>query len=355
MLFAFVLPNLAGGGAEKAILKTGLALAERGHEVHVFLLERQVNYAADHRIRLHFVADKIRRGCWGKRSLALRLQRQVSCISPDLLVSTLPFADEVTRLTGLPNHWCRIANTLSREIDSLRLGPPLKAERRLRRYKALYGSRPLIAVSAGVASDLKNGLGLKSRVVTVPNPFDFDAIRSASREPLSQPQSRGYVLHVARFSSQKRHDLLLDAWAMVPGEVDLILLTEPTKELQAMISARGLSDRVKVAGFQSNPYPWMARARLLVQCSDYEGLPNVLIESLICGTPVVSTDCPSGPREILGETLPSALIPCGDASALASRIRDFLAQPPPLARVDLSAYGSDKTALAYEAIAREKR
>jgi glycosyltransferase involved in cell wall biosynthesis len=120
-----------------------------------------------------------------------------------------------------------------------------------------------------------------------------------------------------------------------------------------LITQRALTDRVLVAGFQTNPYQWMSHARLVVLCSDYEGMPNVLIESLICGTPVISTDCPSGPREILGDALPSALVPCGDARALADRIRDFLATPPSIADVDLSAYTIDQTVSAYEILANE--
>lgn len=352
MRFAFVLPNLAGGGAEKAVLKTALALVERGHQADLFLLEKRATYAVDRRIQLHIVADKLHRGWLGKRWLAYRLGRTLRRVQPDLVVSTLPFADEVTAMSGVPRHWCCIANTLSAEIDKLKRSSPSKAERRLKRYQALYGARSLIAVSAGVARDLTARLGLASRVATIANPFDLSAIRAQACEPLPFTPEREYVLHVGRFSAQKRHDLLLDAWAALPDERDLILLTESTPALQAMIAERGLSRRVKIAGFQANPYPWMAGARLLVLCSDHEGLPNVLIEALICGTPVISTDCPSGPREILGAALPSALVPCGDTVALARRMQDFLASPPDLSHLDLSAYSAEQAAVAYEAIAR---
>jgi glycosyltransferase involved in cell wall biosynthesis len=353
MRFAFVLPNLNGGGAEKAVLKTSTALAKRGHEVYLFLLEERAKYQVDPCIRVDVVSDKRRHGCWGKRSLATLLHRKVSVLGPDLLVSTLPFADEVTALAGLRKHWCRIANTLSGEISSLRQLSFLKSVRRRLRYQRLYGSRPLIAVSNGVAVDLEHCLGIESRVVTIYNPFDFGAIRAAATEPLHRSNPTDYVLHVARFSTQKRHDLLLDAWAMVPEGVDLIMLADPTPELENLIAQRALAGRVHIAGFQKNPYQWMSRARLVVLCSDYEGMPNVLIESLICGTPVVSTDCPSGPREILGRYLPSALVPCGDARALADRICDFLATPRSVSKVDLSAYTIDRTVAAYEMLARE--
>ena len=85
-----------------------------------------------------------------------------------------------------------------------------------------------------------------------------------------------------------------------------------------------------------------------------EGLPNVIIEALVLDTPVVSTDCPSGPREILGEACPGCLVPVNDAAALAEAIARALADPPQLSRVDLSAYAADTAAAAYEALAAER-
>jgi len=82
-------------------------------------------------------------------------------------------------------------------------------------------------------------------------------------------------------------------------------------------------------------------------------LPNVLIESLICGTPAISTDCPSGPREILGSDFPQCLVPCGDSSALAGAINHCLITPPDPASADLNRYSAGNVALAYQRLARE--
>jgi glycosyltransferase involved in cell wall biosynthesis len=149
---------------------------------------------------------------------------------------------------------------------------------------------------------------------------------------------------------QKRHDLLLEAWREANPGMRLVLLTRPDERLHALIARLGLQGQVLLPGFQVNPYPWMRAARLLVLSSDHEGLPNVLIESLACGTPVVSTDCPSGPREILTGPLARFLVPVGDARRLAAAISDALHAPPDLAGVDLSRYSEAAVAGAWESL-----
>ena len=120
-----------------------------------------------------------------------------------------------------------------------------------------------------------------------------------------------------------------------------------------MIDERGLARQVTVAGFQANPYPWIANAELLVLARS-RGLPNVIIEALAVGTPVVSTDCPSGPREILGDAFGDCLVPAGDAAALAQAIVRALAAPPDVSRADLMPYSADTVAAAYERVAIER-
>ncbi|MGB5080857.1 MAG: glycosyltransferase [Burkholderiales bacterium] len=360
MKFAFIVTNLAGGGAEKALLKLGRELARRGNEVHLVLLEDHVEHSVPAEIRLHALARggrRMRKGALGKLIAAVRLRRFVSSLAKqrafDLIVSTLPFADEVAVRAGLPRHWCRIANTLSAEIA--RLDDPGKARRRLRRYRRIYGRGPLIAVSNGVAEDLRHGLGLTHpRIERIYNPFDFAAMRARAADPAPDRPAVPYLVHVGRFTGQKRHDLLLDAFGMLDIPHPLVLLAEREPALSELIRRRGLEGRVIVAGFQANPYPWIAGAKLLVLCSDHEGLPNVIIEALALGTAVISTDCPSGPREILGEALPECLVPVNDAAALAEAIGRALIDPPRPSLVDLGAYAAATVAAAYEALAAEQ-
>lgn len=352
MKIGFVVTNLAGGGAEKVILTLANGLTRRGYEVEVVLLENHIEHAVPAGVAVSYLTEKAPRGWLGKRLLARRLRHHLTR-SPDLLISALPFANEVTILAGLPRHWCRIDNTLGVEIDKLAASSPGKAQRRLARYRRLYNRRPLIAISDGMIDDLRERIGITGNIKKISNPFDFSAMRLAAQERVSTLPNDSYVLHVGRFNAQKRHDVLLDAWMRTDTDRLLVLLTAPDPRLQSMIDARGLTRRVRIAGFQTNPYPWIAKADLLVLCSDHEGLSNVIIEALAVGTPVVSTDCPSGPREILGATCPECLVPCANAVALAAAIDRVLRHSPDITRVDLMPYAADTVLSAYERIAIE--
>lgn len=346
MKFAFVVTNLKGGGAEKAVLKLAAALREAGHEAHLLLLENLVEHALPAGLPVHALTPPGRRaskGLFGKRLAALRLHRLHRHLARDgafdAIVSTLPHADEVVALARLPRVWYRIANTLSAEVAALRAAQPGKAARRLARYRRLYGGGNLIAVSQGVADDLRHGLGLaEANIVVVRNPFDPAAIARLAAAGDPDLPAGPYVLHVGRFAPQKRHDLLFEAFRQAGVPHRLVLLAPESGPLDALLRRHGLRERTLVAGFRPNPYPWIRAAALLVLCSDREGMPNVLVEALLCGTRVVSTDCPSGPREVLAGDLARFLVPCGDAAALARAMAAALAAPPPAAGEPLAPF-----------------
>lgn len=358
MNFALVVTNLAGGGAERAMLNLAVLLDSRGHGVDMILLEPLVEHTLPQGIRLHVACPGgVGHGWLGKRLAAWRLKRlwtRLDAVRPiDLVISTLPFCDEVVRLAGLPRTRYRIANTLSAEIDHLAERNPTKAARRLARYRAIYTNQALVAVSKGVADDLRQRIVLADTadIATIYNPFDFDRIRRLARTTEPDQPTRPYVIHVGRFVPQKRHDLLLMAWRQASLDLALVLLTEPNDALDRLIESNGLKGRVVVAGFRPNPFPWIAGAELLVLCSDHEGLPNVLVEALACGTRVVSTDCPSGPREVLRGSLARWLVPLNDPHTLANRMVEALAGPRPCIAHELDDFAADAVVARYEALA----
>lgn len=358
MNFALIVTNLAGGGAERAMLNIAALLAGRGHGVDLILLEQAIEHTVPDGVSLHVVTSadsKLGHGWLGKRIAAWRLTQLWKTLDArrpiDLTVTTLPYCDEVVRHARLPRVRYRIANTLSAEIDRLARRDPAKARRRLDRYRAVYDGQLLIAVSEGVAADLRQRLGLCADIVAIYNPFDFQRIRNLAAMPETDLPRRPYVIHVGRYSPQKRHDLLFDAWKLAGLDMDLVLLTEPAAGLKRLIETKGLAGKVTVAGFRANPFPWIAQAELLVLCSDHEGLPNVLVEALACGTRVVSTDCPSGPHEILRGDLARWLVPMNDATALAKRMHSALREARPQQAYELDAFAAGTVAARYEALA----
>lgn len=354
MTFWLVLTNLAGGGAERSMLRLAQVLVRRGHAVGTVLLEDRIEHEVPRGIEVYPLASRIGKGLIGKWRGSAKLAGFLKGkAGSGIVISTLPFADEVAVRAGLPNLWCRITNTLSEEIA--RLASPAKRARRLARYRKIYEARNLVAVSDGVAADLRSRIGLQSaHIVRIYNGFDLAAIRAAALQPDPDLPREPFVLHAGRFNPQKRHDLLLDAWQRANLPHRLVLLAPRVPALEAMIRERKLEDRVLIAGFRPNPYPWMHAAEALVLSSDREGMPNVLVEALACGTRVVSTDCPSGPREVLRGDLARWLVPLGDAPALADAMRRVLDAPPPGAGAVPEDFTEERMASAYEALAHKR-
>jgi glycosyltransferase involved in cell wall biosynthesis len=193
----------------------------------------------------------------------------------------------------------------------------------------------IIAVSEEVLEDMANispKAGRKGSVIY--NPVVDSEIPQKAEEPVSHPwlgeKNAPVVLGVGRLTPQKNFDLLLRAFARMKKERDarLIMLGEGNQcgQLESRIEALGIGNHVDLHGFVDNPYKYMANASLVVMSSRFEGLPTVLIEALACGCPVVSTDCPSGPREILEDGKWGRLVPVGDEAALAEAMDEALAE-----------------------------
>lgn len=361
MRILLIIPDLDGGGAQKVVLTLAQGLARRGHEIHVLLMEHLIKYDVPPEIVLHSLTkpgQRMSSGWLGKRLLAYKLRRWLRTAEKnenfDLIVANLPFASEIVFLARIPHVWHHIHNSLSAEIGRLSLSHPRKSFRRLRRYQSIFDSQNLIAVSKGVAHDLKERMGLhRAKIVTMYNPFDFEEIRRLAHHPEPDLPTRPYIVHAGRFVRQKRHDILLDAYAASGIPHDLVLLTKEDPQLTELIRSRGLQDRVIVAGFRPNPFPWYANASALILSSDYEGFGNVLVEALACGTPVVSTDCPSGPSEILVGSLASFLSPCGDINRLAANLRRVIEQPPSIDEETIELFSSSRAIEMLKTIAKD--
>ncbi len=216
----------------------------------------------------------------------------------------------------------------------------MSARKQRRRFAAMRRLYPrcdgVIAVSEGVASDLVETIGLPEGVVgTIYNPVVDEALLARSQESVDHPWLRAgeppVILGVGRLEQQKDFPTLLRAFAALQARRPsrLVILGEGRERaaLEALSAELGVAERVALPGHVDNPFAWMRQADLFVLSSAWEGFGNVLAEALAVGTPVVSTDCPSGPREILADGRYGPLVPVGDVAALVEAMAATLAQP----------------------------
>jgi glycosyltransferase involved in cell wall biosynthesis len=184
-----------------------------------------------------------------------------------------------------------------------------------------------VANSQGSAKTLSKVLAIPgSQVAVIYNGIDLPRISSLASQPVTSidlDEDDRFLLNIGRLTYAKRQDVLIRSFSRLKDQkLKLVILGEgPLKsKLEALTEQLGVQGRVIFAGFVNNPYAFAARARALVLSSCYEGMPTVLLEALSCGCPVVSTDCPSGPREILADGKWGDLVPVNDVEALAQAI-----------------------------------
>lgn len=194
----------------------------------------------------------------------------------------------------------------------------------------------VIAVSQGVAEDLAHITRLpQQQIQTIYNPVItphlFEQANASAPHPWFNTPDIPVILAIGRLEPQKSFATLITAFAQVrqTRSARLLILGEGSQrsQLTELVQALGLEQEVDMPGFVANPYACMAHAALVAVSSVWEGLCNVLIESLALGTPVVSTDCPSGPAEILAQGKYGELVPVGDSQALAEAMLKILACP----------------------------
>jgi glycosyltransferase involved in cell wall biosynthesis len=330
-----LLPNLRGDGAVGMMLTLARGFLARG--LHVDLLAVRVEgervVSLPQGIRLINLNAK-------RSSFAIpAIVRYLRQAKPDVLMATEHYS-------GLPALYalllarvatrCFIRQDNTWAMDSLRfkgrhkLVTPWMVGRLFRRAE-------IIAVSHGVAGDLATHFPhLRNNINVIYNPVISSDLFEKSHTPLDHPWFKPgeppVVIAVGRLTHAKGFDVLIDAFSRIVKATSarLVILGDgPDRTtLEAQISANNIQGVCQLVGYQPNPYAYMAKASLFVLSSRFEGLPTVLIEALALGIPVISTDCPSGPREITAGGIYGTLVPAGDTSALATAIIERLSGHP---------------------------
>jgi glycosyltransferase involved in cell wall biosynthesis len=342
---AIFIDSLGGGGAERVMLNLAKGLVQEGHYAHIFCLEARQDYEVPEGIPVSVLYSdrslkKIARGRYIKPSV-VKLRGVVDSIELingrfNLFLSNLDPTNAVVSQCDFRNTYYVLHSAMEHEIAREKRLGPIKWFKKLKAKKVMSGKK-LIAVSEGVAREAKNlGVVKPASVVTIYNPIDIDRVSRLSSEVVTGVPSEPYLLHVARVVKAKRHDVLMKALSHIP-DIKMVLLCKDVEKVRSIARKYGVEDRVVTPGFTLNPYVWMKGAEVMVLSSDYEGLGMVLLESLVCGTPIVSTDCNYGPNEILTGDMASYLSPCGDEKALAKNVNRALQQKPDMSGMPILA------------------
>ncbi len=328
---AIFLPGLYDGGAERTLLNLAGGITARGLEVDLVLARAEGPYMSE-------IPDSV-------RVVDLKAPRVMMCLPalirylrserPTAMLATL-YANIIAvwarQITGIP---ARIVLNEQNTLTSVSNG---EHDIRWKLYPALakrfYSWADCVtAVSQGVADDLVKATELSpNQVHVIYNPIVTSDLFRKSELPLEHPWFKNgeppVILGVGRLTAQKAFDVLIDAFAQLRNvqQSRLVILGEGEQRsmLEALIRRLGLEQDVDLPGFVSNPYPYMAHAGLFVLSSRWEGLPTVLVEAMALRTPVIATDCPSGPREILKGGQYGRIVPVDDPAALALAMQNVL-------------------------------
>lgn len=344
--------NLRVGGVERNTVNLANTLVDMGHEAHIVLFKDQRELLPDARVRVHlfdvdrinrltviglfydlltrmFLATTLRgsgfvwRGLYGGfyfRLLLARLEQRYGRF--DKIIMRGQAAFEHIWSFNDPRSYRVVVSPVK----------PSKGGMLARWYThLLYGNKHMVANSTDVLDSLQRRLesdGVAAASLSmIHNPCPIHHIQQMAEEPAPLPQEP-YLVHVARLVPQKNQELLLRAYKAAGVEERLYILGsgKEEKNLKKLAQSLGIVDKVVFVGQQINPYPWMKHARMFILSSRVEGFGLVLVESLACGTQVVSVDCPGGIRHVLVEEQ-KRLIAQPTAEALATKIREALVDP----------------------------
>lgn len=359
---AFFLPLLRGGGAERVVVNLANALAERDDlNVYLFLCKTGGHYEK-------IISPKVRVESLGEGGTALAvfpLVRQLRKRSISVCIGAMPTANSIACLAKRFVPGLRVILT---EHNDIRPQLALGSQRWTKKYtpvliRHLYAqSDRIVCVSRGVGefvASVSNRLQPKIRVIH--NPVYSPSIKTLAAEPLHEPvfgEAEIKLMTAGRLTQQKNIALFVRAVALLVErglKVRACILGEGPElpALQALVEQLRLTEQVRFLGFQDNPYKYMAQADVFVMSSIWEGFGNVLVEAAACGARIVTTDCPSGPREIVEFLSYGTLVTDFEQQSLADAIVSEAAATSQLNPATLDAFAIEHVSTQYYNLVQE--
>jgi glycosyltransferase involved in cell wall biosynthesis len=332
---AFFIPAMYGGGAERVVLNLLEGMTAQDLDLDLVLAVAEGPYMDRVPTTVNVVDLKARRTI----NSILPLIQYLRTNKPRVLISHLNHANVIALIAGYLSRTNTPILVVAHNTLSVARVTQLRGNIVKPIMKWLYPSANAVAtVSLAAARDMELELGLpRNSVHTIYNPIVdhrlFSQAQQVTEEDWLQPNSPPVYLSIGRLTEQKDFANLLSSFALVKKHLNarLIILGEGElrQDLTALIQDLSLADSVSLPGFVKNPYPYLKAASAFVLSSRWEGLPTVLVEAMACGCPVIATDCPSGPLEILEDGKYGTLVPIGDSQALSQAMIKILDCPPP--------------------------
>ncbi len=298
--------SLDGGGAERVVSTLLNKLVEK-YECHLILMENKISYELDSRINIISLDEKS-----NQNGIVKLLRLPIISYKLSKVIKKHNFF-QITSFLYRANYVNILAKFLSKHkcIISERIAPSSMYEdnsfsSKISKFliKNLYNKADkIIPVSKAIENDLikKFGINIKQKVIY--NPYEIEKIEQLSKEDVSYEIDRSKsIITVGSLGKRKNHSLLINAFSKIDDEEYKLYILGKGKEesnLKSLVSELRLNERVIFLGFDNNPYKYLSKCGIFVLASNSEGFPNVLAEAMICGCSVISTDCLSGPREIL--------------------------------------------------------
>ncbi|WP_227526713.1 glycosyltransferase [Psychrobacter sp. 4Dc] len=335
-IILFILKALEGRGAERMVTTLASTYADMGYRPHILCLEATQDMLLDARVQYHIVPyeevfseqnlDLESTQAQAYESVAKRIDTYVlsQIGKPDLILANIYKINWIMAYSQLPNIVNVLHTALSKQFQNQLLESPVQT---INHLKMVYGAHLCSCVSKGARQDLIALIGDITKTTTIYNPCDATGIKttaaaSSHLEHFSLVDKK-YIVHVASFDSMKGHRDLLQAYTKTERKLPLVLVGKGRleAEIKQLAVQLNISDSIKFLGFQTNPYLLIRSAALMVLTSKFEGFGYVIVEAQALGVPVISTDCPFGPRELLPK---QNLIAVGDIDGLTLLINQAI-------------------------------
>lgn len=325
---ALYIPSMNGGGAERVMLTLANELSEKGLLVDLVLNRKVGVYIKNISPKVNIINLNVSRSI----NSLLPFSKYIKKEKPDAIISAMNYVNVVAVAAKILS--CFKTKTIVVEHSNFSasthsMNIAFKFIFKLLMRWTYNRADNIVAVSNGVAEDLSNQIKIdRSRINTIYNPVVTFEMLSRENYDMPHPWFKKdeppVLIAVGRLSQEKDFKTLIYAFSNVREKLDcrLIILGEGSERsnLEDLIEELKLEDIIQLPGFVDNPHAWISHSNLFILSSFYEGFGNVLVEAMACGIPVISTNCPSGPSEILEDGKWGELVPVGNVELLSEAI-----------------------------------